>query len=819
MDEGGRQKTKGGKCKTVLKTSKRGGVRSKKNRDKKCLKNVNFSIMGTNAAGLKAKKDSLMQNIKMFNNPSCITIQESKLRNSGSIKLENYQIFEKNRSGFGGGLLTAVDQNLEPVLIESANDESEILVVQCQIEDLKLRIINGYGPQEDDPVSKRLTFWQSLEQEIVAGKNSNCMILIQMDGNAKVGKNIISQDPNNMSDNGRLLLELIERESLVLLNSSDLCQGSVTRHRVTKEGEEKSILDYIITCDRLALYLEKMLIDEERNFPLTKYATTKGVKKLVKSDHNILYGRFSIKYRNLNSNRPRKEVFNLKNPECQSKFTEVTNDSQKLRKCFNPTQNFNDQCNNFFKSLDDILHQCFRKIRVGKNFTSSEINEELDLQSKLKMFLSKNKCKIAQNLAENKLKQIEENLLKLSSTRNINLVNEHIQNLSTLDGSFSQPGLWKLKNKLLPKELDPPMAKYDEKGNLISAPNALKDLYLQHYVKRLEHRKIDENYIENYEKKVVLWKLRFKWLRSTKSRNWSIADLQGTLKSLKTNKTRDPSGLINELFKSPVIGQDLELAILNLVNGIKAEYFVPFNMQMSNITTIYKKKGSKHDLENDRGIFGLSVFKKIIDKLIYQEKYPLIDQCMSDSNIGARRNKNIKNHLFIIYAIINSVLKGESGCLDIQIYDLVKAFDVLWLDDCMNDLWDTLPSTARDDKLGLIYQTSRTNMVAVNTSVGQTKRVNIPEITTQGGTWGPMLCSNSIDTVGKFAEQDGQFYCYKKIARIIPLAMVDDLLAVSNCGYESTAINTTINSLIELKKLKFHTPEPNKKSKCHYMHI
>ena len=240
---------------------------------------------------------------------------------------------------------------------------------------------------------------------------------------------------------------------------------------------------------------------------------------------------------------------------------------------------------------------------------------------------------------------------------------------------------------------------------------------------------------------------------------------------------------------------------------------------MSNITTIYKKKGSKHDLENDRGIFGLSVFKKIIDKLIYQQKYPLIDQNMSDSNIGARRNKNIKNHLFIIYAIINSVLKGESGCLDIQIYDLVKAFDVLWLDDCMNDLWDTLPSTARDDKLGLIYQTSRTNMVAVNTSVGQTKRVNIPEITTQGGTWGPMLCSNSIDTVGKFAEQDGQFYCYKKIARIIPLAMVDDLLAVSNCGYESTAINTTINSLIELKKLKFHTPEPNKKSKCHYMHI
>ena len=29
----------------------------------------------------------------------------------------------------------------------------------------------------------------------------------------------------------------------------------------------------------------------------------------------------------------------------------------------------------------------------------------------------------------------------------------------------------------------------------------------------------------------------------------------------------------------------------------------------------------------------------------------------------------------------------------------------------------------------------------------------------------------------------------------------------------------SINTLIELKKLTFHTPEVNKKSKCHVMHI
>ena len=103
--------------------------------------------------------------------------------------------------------------------------------------------------------------------------------------------------------------------------------------------------------------------------------------------------------------------------------------------------------------------------------------------------------------------------------------------------------------------------------------------------------------------------------------------------------------------------------------------------------------------------------------------------------------------------------------------------------------------------------------------MGQTERTNIPEITTQGGTWGPMLCSNSIDTVGKFALENGHHFLYKNLARVIPLAMVDDLLSMSSCGFESTAINTSINTIIELKKLQFHIPEAGKKSKCHFMHI
>ena len=135
--------------------------------------------------------------------------------------------------------------------------------------------------------------------------------------------------------------------------------------------------------------------------------------------------------------------------------------------------------------------------------------------------------------------------------------------------------------------------------------------------------------------------------------------------------------MFNELFMEGCAGEDLENALLLLFNGIKNNHELPDFMIKQNITTIFKNKGSRQDMENDRGIFILSALKKILDKLIYIDKFENIDKNMSCSNVGARRGRNIRDHLFIIYGIINSVVKGSEPDIDIQIYDLVKAFDSL----------------------------------------------------------------------------------------------------------------------------------------------
>ena len=62
---------------------------------------------------------------------------------------------------------------------------------------------------------------------------------------------------------------------------------------------------------------------------------------------------------------------------------------------------------------------------------------------------------------------------------------------------------------------------------------------------------------------------------------------------------------------------------------------------------------------------------------------------MTDSNIGGRKGRNIRDHLFVINGIINDVTKNKNKRdIDIQIYDVVKCFDKLWFSETANDLYN-----------------------------------------------------------------------------------------------------------------------------------
>ena len=119
--------------------------------------------MGCNAAGLLNKLESLKRNIEIFN-PWVIFIQESKTKRKNKVKLKNYAIFEKIRTNCGGGgLLTAVHKNLEPVSVGDDTDD-EVLVIEAKLANKKVRLLNAYCPQESSNEDMKNNFFAKLRR-------------------------------------------------------------------------------------------------------------------------------------------------------------------------------------------------------------------------------------------------------------------------------------------------------------------------------------------------------------------------------------------------------------------------------------------------------------------------------------------------------------------------------------------------------------------------------------------------------------------------------------------------------------------------------
>ena len=288
-------------------------------------------------------------------------------------------------------------------------------------------------------------------------------------------------------------------------------------------------------------------------------------------------------------------------------------------------------------------------------------------------------------------------------------------------------------------------------------------------------------------------------------------DLENVLKKLKNDKSRDPHGLVNELFKPGVAGSDFKKSFLCMSNKIKNEIFIPTFMHYANIVSIYKGKGEKTDFENDRGIFIINIFRSIVMKMVYKDTYSLVDGNMSDSNVGARKNKNIRNHIFVLNGIINEAVNSKGMAIEIEVLDYKQCFDSMWLEETINDLWE---SGIKDNNLSLIYKMNEEVKVAVKTPFGLTERTSVKKVVMQGETFGPLCCSVQVDTFGKeCCEKKKLLYYYKGEVGVPPLAMVDDLVCVSTCGVNSVKMNAFINTKTNIKKLQFGL------KKCHKMHV
>ena len=92
-------------------------------------------------------------------------------------------------------------------------------------------------------------------------------------------------------------------------------------------------------------------------------------------------------------------------------------------------------------------------------------------------------------------------------------------------------------------------------------------------------------------------------------------------------------------------------------------------------------------LENLRGLFLVPKLRSILVKLIYNSISDDLEEQLSPSNIGARKGKAPRDHLFVVYSVINEVLRSkEERKIDLVFYDISDCFNALWVTKSLLDL-------------------------------------------------------------------------------------------------------------------------------------
>ena len=202
------------------------------------------------------------------------------------------------------------------------------------------------------------------------------------------------------------------------------------------------------------------------------------------------------------------------------------------------------------------------------------------------------------------------------------------------------------------------------------------------------------------------------------------------------------------------------------MNRIKLEQIYPEVLEICDISSIFKSRGSRNSFENYRGIFRVSIFRSILDRLIYNDEYVTIDSNLTDSNVGARKSRNVRDNIFVINAITNSVVNGKEEGIDLQVYDVEKCFDALCLHECINDVFE---AGLQNDKLPLLFLENSNAQIAVKTPNGISRRETISNIIMQGSVWGSLLCTTTMDKLGQlFYENEDLVYMYKGQSLFLP---------------------------------------------------
>ena len=360
----------------------------------------------------------------------------------------------------------------------------------------------------------KMKFFNTLEEEIVKYSYAGTSVIIMGDLNSKLGPEFINKDPHSITENGRILSGILERNALIVVNGLEVCKGLITRERSTVDNIEKSIIDFVIVSQDLVKSIKSMMIDDDRKYVLTKLTKTK--KGLVKkeSDHNTIVTELKIEWKP-HVKSQKKKFFNLKDKKCQERFKYETDNTTDLSKIIYKENDLDIATKKFLKRLDGFITKSFKKIRI-----TEKVDKELE-----ELYQKRGELRNQTNAeSKKKLEDIEKVMADKYSEEMYYKIKEELKEINSEDGGWNSGFLWKLKNKVSPRPTDPPTAMENMDGILLTDPTEIMEESLKYYSQLFEDLPMDKSNVNVQIRQEKLCKVRLELSARNKTDTWKMED-------------------------------------------------------------------------------------------------------------------------------------------------------------------------------------------------------------------------------------------------------------------------------------------------------
>ena len=678
--------------------------------------------------------------------------------------IDNFVKRRKENDKKGGGLMVILSKDVEGKQLDNQN--SDLLYCKLRIKSFDFRLILVYmdvtDQRRNDGIRQEL-------KDILEQIQENEKLIVLGDFNGHLG----FLGEQSLNENGRFVIDMMEENNLILLNTDESCIGVNTR----EENGHKSAIDFVLVNDLMYRTFTGMEIDETKEkFDISDHCLIKVNFKVrratsnFKSVERIEYYKVSEDLKDRFLEGMEERINEYGRVDSISKFDDIMESNAEAitkRSFIKRYHNGKPDPPWFTRGIRENIK--FRK-HLSKQWRLSE-NENDKVRYKNEY---KEQKRVVQHLVKEGITKYEKKLTdEIRENKNRNNLWQCINKLRGIDKNKDESILYdEVGNKISESEVGTKIANFWRQiyQKHVNQPHAdwteyKRNTYLERYgnnelvlAQPIENDQVAENFVgwlwrvasqsrsnlaeedrvrfrqgqedavrryENGEDRTMEWMQKMEF---------SIENLKAQLAKLKNKKQAGPDKLRNEMYKWLLDSNLCLNCLVSCYNGI--QYIGPPSEWKRSKTLMIPKKTNPtpRDL---RPIALTNVSYKIYMALVKDKIVSHLADNNGFSNFqsGFTKGRRIEDNLLVISFCVEKSRRDNKPLMVCAI-DFEKAFDSIKRDHIINAMIKYRLDPMLIDVVCQLYDGDTTSIYFNNKNIGE---IEVTSGIRQGCTGSPLL--------------------------------------------------------------------------------